>query len=386
MNELPIEQTLYTSDDNDREIKLFKLTDVSPAGLYYPYIQFQKRYSPVRERVMSLPGITYHRTIESRPMFFFVYNVDNYYHFVYDTLPYLITYRHLKKTISDLKLLINFSDRQHHELNRFVMEFLELLDIFKDDLVFIDHNTIYETVYVSSSYTHEHNSNLPPRKEIYDLYKELVDKVEEQPDLPKKIYVSRRSHRHGQYDNIGTNYTARRKLANEDALVDLLERNGYTEVFTELLTTKQKIAMFKGCTHIVGAIGGGICNVLFSKPTTKLIAIVSPHFLDINARFHYSLSNVDVKYFHETKHTESSKFKKYMRVLVEAPAIVGEIKEVDGESLLILWSQDAIAGWNSNTEYRSLRVRTDEVKIIDPGLNSEWTMDLKKFEEELING
>ena len=44
------------------------------------------------------------------PVFFFIYNTDNYYHFIYDTLPYLITYNHLKSDISNLKLLMNYQE------------------------------------------------------------------------------------------------------------------------------------------------------------------------------------------------------------------------------------------------------------------------------------
>ena len=43
---------------------------------------------------------------------------------------------------------------------------------------------------------------------------------------------------------IGTNYTQRRKLVNEDDLVDKLIKEDYVEVFTERLSTIEKIAYF----------------------------------------------------------------------------------------------------------------------------------------------
>ena len=50
-------------------------------------------------------SINYNNKVET-PVFFFIYNVENYYHFIYDTLPYLYYYFEVKKSVSNLKLLI----------------------------------------------------------------------------------------------------------------------------------------------------------------------------------------------------------------------------------------------------------------------------------------
>jgi capsular polysaccharide biosynthesis protein len=386
---------IFKPDTNGRDIRIFRLYDAQVGNQhYYPGVRLfshktGKTFNPIREQTMSLPGLSFKsidrpttvRKIETRPVFFFVYNVDNYYHFLYDTLPYLISYQYLKKILPGLKLLINFANVQQVKLNPFVLEFLELLHIYPDDIMFLEADTIYGEIFVSSSYTHDGKSNLPPRQEIYSLYNTLADKVDLDGSLPKKIYVSRRSHKHGDYTNIGTNYTTKRLLANEDQLVVFLESKGYTEVFTELLDTQTKIAMFKGCTHVVGAIGGGLCNVLFSSPQTKLTAIVSPHFLDINKRFCYSFANVNVGYFHETRHIETSEHKRYMRVRVKSLNIIGEIADVLRNELCVAYSNEAVAGWNAQHEYSLVVVPKSDVEILDPGLNSAWQMDLAKFTE-----
>lgn len=388
--------TLYRPDENGREINVSMYSGVGSVGQeHYPgvrlYAYGDYKEIPVAERIMSLPDVparkigspTGYSKIEYTPVFFFVYNVDNYYHFVYDTLPYLISYQYLKGVVPGIKLLINLANAQQTKLNAFVTEFLELLSIRKDDLLFFNNDTVYHEFYVSSSYTHDGKSNLPPRQEIYSLYNGLVDQVAVDNNLPKKIYVSRRSYKHGDYSNIGTNYTARRSLANEDELVNLLESKGYTEVFTELLDTKTKIAMFKGCTHVVGAIGGGLCNVLFSSPQTKLTAIVSPHFLEINKRFLYSFANVNVEYFTDTQHIETSEHKRYMRVRIKQSGVIGEIVFMHPASpiMCVAYSDEAVAGWNAQVTYKTTMVRKDEVQIIDPGLNAAWQMDLDKFME-----
>lgn len=386
---------IQRADANDRDIRIFRLYDAQAVVQnHYPGVRLfshktGKVFNPIREQIMSLPDLsiksidrpTVITKIEVCPVFFFVYNVDNYYHFLYDTLPYLLSFQYLRNLLPGIKLLIGFANEQQTELNPFVLEFLELLHIYPEDLTFLDANTVYGEVFVSSSYTHDGKSNLPPRQEIYSLYNDLANKVDIDDTLPKKIYVSRRSHVHGNYKNIGTNYTTKRRLENEDQLVAFLESKGYTEVFTELLDTKTKIAMFKGCTHVVGAIGGGLCNVLFSSPSTQLTAIVSPHFLAINKRFCYSFSNVNVGYFDDTRHIETSQHKKYMRVRIKSSGVVGEIVNTDGNNLDVIYSDQIVAGWNAQTKHKLETVHKNDVEMLDPGLNAAWQMNLDKFME-----
>ena len=59
---------------------------------------------------------------------------DNYFHFVYDTLPYLISFFELKKEIPNLKLLMNYPNFQKNKFYTFVNEFLEILNIMSTDI------------------------------------------------------------------------------------------------------------------------------------------------------------------------------------------------------------------------------------------------------------
>jgi hypothetical protein len=393
MNDLPT-SVLLAPDENGRQINVFHAEHVQPISRYYPNVllfahERKQAFCPVREKIMSIPDAVFNKHdaklepilgVEFNPVFFFVYNLDNYYHFVYDTLPYLLTYQHLKKQIPGLRLLTDFGF-QKTTFCPFVLEFLRLFDIEESDLLFIDTQVLYRNMYISSSYTHDYKSNLPPRKEVYELYERLASMVPSNNSFPNKIYVSRRSHAHGQYDNMGTDYTARRRLINEDDLVDYLKTRGYEEVFTELLSTEDKIAMFKNCTHVVGPIGGGLCNVLFSRPSLQLTAIVSPLFLDINGRFVHSFANVNTTYFQHTQHVETSRIKKHMRVRVKSLGVTGEIDEIDGSRFSVLYSHEHLAGWNAKVHFNRIWVTEDSIEPIDSGLNSAWSMDLNKFRE-----
>jgi hypothetical protein len=385
-------------DENGREINIYKLDNSQLVGdLFYPNCLIysnDETINPINEKIMSLKNLNSNKEFELNkesivnevvdPIFFFIYNTDNYYHFIYDTLTYLITYNHLKSKISNLKLLMNYPNYESDKFYPFVKEFLEILDIKESDIIIAKDNVLYKSIYISSSYTHGVNSELPPRKEIYDFYKKIVNMVSSESDkeYPSKIYISRRSWIHNDMSNIGTNYTSKRKLINENELVDLLTSNGYEEVFTESLSTIDKIKMFSKAESVIGAIGGGLCNVLFSNENVKLLALISPTFLDVNNRFLYSFSKVKTTLFNDTSHLEKSDWKKYMRVKTNT-GIVGEIEDIIDDKLKIIYTDKKIAGWNSQLNLNNIIVDMIDCEKLDDGLNSPWLINIKKLKYEI---
>lgn len=395
LHEIDIHTNLYPLDINGREINIYSLHNVVPQGvnLLYPNTLLlsngKKLFRPIDETVMSLGDAVNKCNFSSvseeftkvivTPVFFFVYNTDNYYHFVYDTLPYLISFNHLRKEIPELKLLMGYPNEDKSSHYKFVTEFLEILNITEDDILMIDEDTRYDKIYISSTYTYGDDPNKPPREEVYELYRKMVC-GEITDTQPKKIYVSRRSWVHGDLSNIGTNYTTRRNLTNEDELVTVLESFGYTEIFTETMTTKEKISMFSNATSVIGAIGGGLCNVLFSGNDCELIPIVSPGFLDINERFLHSFVNTNLKLFIDTSHAESGTLKTHMRV--KHNSTIGEIMAIDGSDVTLSFSESPIAGWNNSVNYSTIIVKYSECEQLDNGLNSPWTMDIEKLKHK----
>jgi len=379
---------------NIYNIKSCRITGVNccyPNALLYSSDDSQL-YLPVNEQTMSLKSKTiYHEHnmiyeyhgIESTgmceyPVFFFIYNVENYYHFLYDSLPILITYFHLKQDIPKIKIMINYPPGKN-EFYKFVLETFELLGIL-DDLVIVDKHITYPEVYVSDSYTHNGMSNEPPRTEIYQIYNKLIDEAltkHSNVAIYDKIYISRRTWVHNDYSNIGTNYTTRRKLVNEDELVhELTTSCGVQEIFTEQLTMVEKIKMFYNADMVIGAIGGGLSNVVFSKPNTKLIAMISPTFLDVNWRFRYCLSRTNINFMTCTKHVEPGEYKTYMRVKTNT-GVVGEIQEIKGDMLCVSYCKTGgNVGWSSGSLYETMYINKNKVKRLDDGLNSPWGVDI----------
>jgi len=396
---IPIFENILEKDKNDREINIYEIKNVCLTGhsIFYPNTLLKtnnKLILPLLERTMSLKSGTIYekknmefnyiktkiKNYVNESLFFFIYNTDNYFHFLYDTLPYLISFFEIKKKLPKLKLLMQLPNHQKKEIYRFVLEFLQILNINNEDIVIANTETEYSNIYVSTSYTHDIDSNLPPRKEIFDFYKNIVNIVKKKYGnkiTPKKLYISRRSWLHNDFSNIGTNYTTRRKLVNEDELVDKLVKEGFTEIFAEKLTTIEKIQYFSNATSIIGAIGGGLANVLFSPNKTKLKAIISPTFLDVNKRFMFCLDCVDVDYDMKTNHVENTKFKTYMRVETLDKTIVGEIEKIYDEKLLVSYTDGSNTGWNSQSKYKKKEIYKKDVRKIDDGLNSPWIYNLQ---------
>jgi len=398
LSDTHIHERFLKSDKNGRAVSHFKLNDVYCVGsnMLYPNVKLfatkeQIVFEPLEEEIMSLKKIAKNIEVEVEvdvtytqnlivvnPVFYFVYNTDNYFHFLYDTLPHIISYMHIRKTIPHLKLLMSYPNESKKEAFQFVIETLELFKIYKKDVLYIRKNTLYSEIHISSSYTHGINSNLAPRKEVYDLYDSIFVKSDQQ--YPEKVYVSRRSWLHGDYTNIGTNYTSRRKMMNEDELVFRLEKEGFIEVFTENMSMKDKISMFRFANKIVGPIGGGMTNILFSKKPVVVVPILSPTFLDVNKRFSFCFKDLDVKYANKSIHYENDVLKKYMRVET-IDGKVGEITNIDKNLITINYTDVTVAGWSNSVTFKTATFDRADVTQIDHGLNSEWVSNIDEVIE-----
>lgn len=348
-------------------------SDVQLVGTHYPNVYLKTAgmlVQPVLETVQSTGvSTTDTREVEvtdvpvretlSEPVFFFCYNLSNYFHFLYDAVPTLVQCLRSHETT---KVLVPAGPRY-----RFVTETLALLGI-RDVLEANDH-TLYKQVLVASSPTHEGLSNAPPHPSVWDVYKRLRILVgPPQGPLPKKIYISRRSWVHGDTSNLGTNYTTRRRMLCEDELVRALEAEGYTEVFCESLSMAEKIRLFSQTTHVVGAIGGGMCNLVFSPPETKVVCLCSPEFERINRRFLYTMEHTQLTMFRNTWSTSVL----YRRAKVGD--LIGEVWEENEDNLVLALSNGVT--WAEGQSSGMLIAPKDRVTFLDEGLNSPWNFDV----------
>ena len=88
---------LFEKDSNGREINIYELRDsmITGESLYYPNTLLYNGclYNPINETTMSLKNVEVDDGFnfvpkkpiktEENSVFFFIYNMDNYFHFVY---------------------------------------------------------------------------------------------------------------------------------------------------------------------------------------------------------------------------------------------------------------------------------------------------------------
>lgn len=403
-------EKVFDIKDKNRNVFTLQLENVVLDGrsVHYPNCLLKTKdilLNPYDERVMSLQKDSFYdnnewesnTSFESKKfydgeVFFFVYNVDNYYHFIYDTLPILYSYFQLKEKNPSLKLLLQTSHPTKSSFSPFVQEFLKALGI--REYLLADKETLYKKVYVSTSLTHGGQSNESPADVSFEIWKRAGSSSttrEGNTALPKKFYISRRSWVHGKTENMGTNYTQRRKCENEDALVELLQRYDIQEIFTELLTTEEKITLFSQAELVVGIVGGGMCNLLFSPSTTKSLCIKTPYFLDINKRFQYSMDHTNILYSDSTKHlTTNHKFLLFSRVRVvnEESSFFGKVGEVEGTNgglYTVRLSSNDVAGFSQDFPMECTTFQELELEAVDKGLNSPFVCDIQILEQDLKN-
>lgn len=380
----------------------FNNVQLTGRNIHYPnslIASNDELYSPYDECVMSLKKESFYENNEFNyslktviinhkdPVFFFIYNVDNYYHFIYDSLPILYFYKLLQKEYPLLQLLINTSHPSKQTLPQFVTESLELLDI--KNIIFPSENTLYDTIFIGTSLTHGGFSNNPPSDLCFSIWNKMILPFNLQ--FPKRIYISRRSQLSKNPGNIGTNYTMRRRCDNEDDLVSFLEKYNIIEVFCEDLTMNDKIQMFANAELIVGFIGGGMANCIFSKPSTKVLCLVSPTFLEINKRFAYSMNHTQVIYLYNCTHVASKgKYTLYTRVKIidqhsKYFSQIGEIENINNKIYTIKISRNDVAGFSQDFKMEVIEIAEEFLEPLDGGLNSPFICNLNQVEEYLNN-
>lgn len=396
----------YQFEDPIRDSFILDLSGVQITGrnTHYPNCLLWTNdmlINPYDEMVMSLKKESFYENnewkdfvkpkyirTESNPYFFLAYNVDNYFHFIYDTLPILASYFELKKAYPTLRCIVQTSHPTKPYFSPFVSEFLDLLKI---DYEYADSNAIYSRMFVSTSFTHGGASNSPPSSMAYPIWKKCIVDSEgiDITKVPRRFYVSRRSWVHGDMKNIGTNYTQRRRCMNENDLVALLQRYGFEEVFTEQLATFGKLLFFQLAEAVVGIVGGGLCNLLFSDKKTKALCITTPYFMEINERFRFSMEPADLYYTDCTYHANPEyKYKLYSRVRIIQETspfynLIGEVEKVDGTTYTLHLSSNDVAGFSQDFPFIETIVQENELEAVDPGLNSPFYVDLVKFETDL---
>ena len=88
---------------------------------------------------------------------------------------------------------------------------------------------------------------------------------------PKYIYISR-------------NKASKRRVLNEDAVLNHVSKYGFQKVYPEEYSLSEQIALFRGARAVISPHGAGLANLVFCYPGTKVIEFCSPKYLTRNYR------------------------------------------------------------------------------------------------------
>lgn len=84
--------------------------------------------------------------------------------------------------------------------------------------------------------------------------------------LPKRIYISR-------------NQSSYRQVVNENEAIACLKKYGFVPVALEALSVERQALLFANAEAIVAPHGSGLTNLMFCRPGTTVIELVSPHYI-----------------------------------------------------------------------------------------------------------
>ena len=214
---------------------------------------------------------------------------NTYFHWMVDLLPRL----ELLRQRMDLKCIDWFlvNSIQHP----FQVETLKMLDIPLDRVIASDqHPYIQATELIAPSFS-SHFGWLEPwalaflRRSFLDpvldsvlcesvpVYQKtlndsvdhldrLADCLDRRIAFPKRIYVSRTDANH-------------RRILNEPEVLERLRPFGFVAVALEALSFQEQVALFAHAEVIVTPHGSGLTNLIFSRPNTTVVELVSPHYI-----------------------------------------------------------------------------------------------------------
>ena len=85
-------------------------------------------------------------------------------------------------------------------------------------------------------------------------------------NYPEAIYISRGKARY-------------RRVLNEEDVLAVLSKFGFVSIALESMSFQEQVALFAHAKIIVAPHGSGLTNLIFCSPGTKVIELVSPHYI-----------------------------------------------------------------------------------------------------------
>ncbi|MEG5066506.1 tetratricopeptide repeat protein [Microcoleus sp. B3-A4] len=183
-----------------------------------------------------------------------------YFHWMVDVLPRIELLRHSGMDLAEIDwFLVNSCQHQ------FQRESMRILGIPEEKVLESDRLPhIQATELIVPSFAGY--LGWPSGWAMDFLRREFLKGILPSSSYPKRIYISRSKARY-------------RRVLNEEDVVEVLENFGFVSILPESLSLAEQIAHFYHAEVIVAAHGSGLTNTIFCSQGTKVIELVSPHYI-----------------------------------------------------------------------------------------------------------
>ena len=193
----------------------------------------------------------------------------NYYHVVFEVIA---RFYKIEKLGIDRKIPLIID-----EICLEIPQFKQLIELFNEDkrpIIAVKKGVKYlvNKLYFFSDLNiippnYEKNAVISPQDTLFDLdslrylRSKLLAKLAP-GNYPDRIFLSRK------------NASSRRKY-NEEEVFQILEKFGFKKICPEAYSVLEQIAIFNQASHIIGVTGAAFSNILFCKPTAKVLCITN---------------------------------------------------------------------------------------------------------------
>ena len=236
----------------------YLLADVSRD--YPGFLPGCEKHDVRKHSVFDLESFPPLKQIEGRVAVLSGLSGNVYFHWMVDVLPRIELLRRSGRDLADIDwFLVNSCQHQ------FQRESLRILGIPEEKVLESDrYPHIQATELIVPSFAGY--LGWPSGWAIDFLRREFLQGIIPSYSYPKRIYISRSKARY-------------RRVLNEADVVEVLEGFGFVSILPESMSLEEQIAYFYHAEVIVTAHGSGLTNTIFCNSGTKIIELMSPHYI-----------------------------------------------------------------------------------------------------------
>jgi capsular polysaccharide biosynthesis protein len=190
-----------------------------------------------------------------------------YYHWYNDVLSTL--FENIELLPSDTRFIIPSDIEPHH------LTALDLLGIGPNRWIIFDGSEVWklENLWFQPPAVHPDDQTPGAMSWLGRTLSAAV--ATEATEKPLRLFISRR-------------HARTRTVANEEELLPILDRHGFTPISTENLSLPDQIRLFRSAEAVIAPHGAGLTNLIYSPPGTSVLELFST---DTIRRCYWTLSH-----------------------------------------------------------------------------------------------